>query len=169
MCIYKACKDVKAKHNIIAPITIIYFVSFGLYNFLDFICHQLGSRTMPDLFASNPRVYSYAQTLLFLVRKPVEELECLAISSLQWGVAPIRSLVALVNIPIGLLAFTTRALDLRLACLTSKQHATDLVAQAKEKFGRLEMQRLEVLDPEFAASLVQTVLQEWSSKAGSNI
>lgn len=104
----------------------------------------------------------------FLVHRPFKELKTLSSSPQQLALRLLCSFIGLLNIPIGLVALIFRAADREVRTLLGEQLSADLVASAKERFGRLQMERLKTLDPKSAECLVQSVLRIWYTRTGKN-
>lgn len=144
-----------------APITIMHFILFGFYNLIDFISYELGSHTSPDLFASNPRLYSYPKMLGFLFLKPFKELGSVAQRPLQFPLAIVRFFTALLNVPVGFFALSVRAADIEMSRLMGERPKNDVVAEAKLSYGKLEAEHLERRNAEEGVRLVDNVVKAW--------
>ncbi|CAJ2502789.1 Uu.00g101830.m01.CDS01 [Anthostomella pinea] len=125
------------------------YISFGFYNLVDFIAYGLGSHTEPDLFASNPRLYSYGQMIGFRLAKPIKELASVAQRPAQ--------------LPFALL----RAVDIEASRSMGERPKNDVVAEAWIRHGRLEAEYLAQHSIEEGADLTSRVLKAWDGRGGT--
>ncbi|KAH9895323.1 hypothetical protein F4778DRAFT_267203 [Xylariomycetidae sp. FL2044] len=156
-------------HILRAPLTLISYVLFGLYSLIDFVAYELGSHTDPDLFASNPRAYSLGQMLGFLAAKPVKELASVPERPAQLPLAILRSLLALLNIPVGLVALPLRSAETRASRLMGERPRGDVVAEARIRYGRLQAERLTQRGIEEGEDLKSKVIRVWDEKGEKEI
>ena len=152
----------------------------GFYNFVDFIIYEFGSRFQPDLFASNPRLYSLPRMLFFLFLKFPSELfsvftgpghvisegRSIGRGILEVPLALLRTLLAGLNIVVGVFALTLRALDIQVARLMGERSKEDVVANARIRQGRLEAEQLAHVAAEEGSQLHIRVTKAWDEKFG---
>lgn len=153
----------------------------GFYNFIDFLCYEFGSRFQPDLFASNPRLYSLPQMLIFLILKFPSELfsvftgpghviaegRSIGRGILEVPLALLRALLAGLNILVGVFALTLRAADIQVARLMGERPKEDVVANARIRQGRLEAEQLSHVAAEEGSQLQIQILKTWDEKLRS--
>ncbi|KAK2019123.1 glycosyltransferase family 28 domain-containing protein [Colletotrichum eremochloae] len=165
-------------HILRAPLTILAAVPFGLFNFLDFILYKLASPCEPKLYASNPRVYTYAQMLGFLAAAPFVELASVVArppvlartgrgaprAVLEVPLAVVRTVLALLNVAAGLAGITLRRLDIACARAMGERPRRDVVAEARVRQGRIEAERLRMEGAETGRDLVGDIVRRWDEK-----
>ncbi|KAF4885140.1 Sterol 3-beta-glucosyltransferase UGT80A2 [Colletotrichum fructicola] len=179
-------KDVQDKawafvvlHVIRAPLMILAGLTFGMFNFVDFILWKMASPTEPKLYASNPRLYGYGQMLGFLVAAPWKELQSIAYQPaeltkggrgvgrviLEAPLAILRVLVALVNILVGFVGISLRMTDLACSKAMGERDNRDVVAEARLRQGRIEADELAIERTEEGGDLTAEVLRAWDAKS----
>ena len=150
----------------------------GFYNFIDFIIYELGSHFQPDLFASNLRLYSLPQMLVFLFLKFPSELfsaftgpgqvisagRSVGRGILEVPLALLRALLAGLNIVVGVFALSLRATDVQLARLMGERPKEDVVANARIRQGKLEAEQLAHVAAEEGSQLHIRVTKAWDEK-----
>ncbi|KZL70081.1 UDP-transferase protein (glycosyltransferase family 28 domain-containing protein) [Colletotrichum tofieldiae] len=165
-------------HVLRAPLTILAAVTFGLFNFLDFVLYKLASPFEPKLYASNPRLYTYTQMLRFLVSAPIIELSSIITRPpiiarkersiprvvLEIPLAVIRTLLALLNVIAGFVGITLRHLEIASARAMGERPRRDVVAEARVKQGRVEAEELRIEGAETGRDLVGDIVRRWDEK-----
>lgn len=154
-------------------------LTFGMFNFVDFILWEMASNTEPKLYASNSRLYSYGQMLGFLVAAPWKELQSIAYQPvelkkggrgvgrviLEAPLAILRVLVALVNILVGFVGISLRMTDLACSKAMGERDDRDVVAEARLRQGRIEADELAIERTEEGGDLTAEVLRAWGAKS----
>ncbi|KAK1990131.1 glycosyltransferase family 28 domain-containing protein [Colletotrichum falcatum] len=170
-------------HVLRAPLTILAAVLFGLFNLLDFVLYELGSPCEPKLYASNPRVYTYAQMLGFLAATPLVELASAvtrppvlaragrgggggARAALEVPLAVVRTALALLNVAAGLAGITLRRLEVACARAMGERPRRDVVAEARVRQGRAEAEGLRAEGAKMGRDLVGDIVRRWDVKKG---
>ncbi|KAL3305221.1 glycosyltransferase family 28 domain-containing protein [Colletotrichum asianum] len=179
-------KDVQDKawafvvlHILRAPLMIVAGLTFGMFNFVDFILWEMASPIEPKLYASNPRLYSYGQMLGFLMAAPWKELQSIAYQPaelkkrgrgigrviVEAPLAILRVLVALVNILVGFVGISLRMVDLAGSKAMGERDDRDVVAEARLRQGRIEADELAIERTEEGGDLTAEVLRAWDAKS----
>ena len=94
--------------------------------------------------------------LLLLVQVPFKEINFRNNSFSSLVLSPIRVVLAMVNIPIGALAFTTRLIDRRFDQLIGNRTGHDVVFDARLRQGQREMRLA-------SDGLHHSVMDQWRS------
>ncbi|WQF88894.1 Putative UDP-glucuronosyl/UDP-glucosyltransferase, Glycosyltransferase family 28 [Colletotrichum destructivum] len=165
-------------HILRAPLTVVAAVPFGLFNLLDFVLYKLASPFKPKLYASNPRLYTYAQMLSFLVSAPLVELMSIVtqppvlarrhrgtarvVLEVPLGIA--RTLLASLNVVVGFVGITLRHLEIACARAMGERPRGDVVAEARVRLGRAEAEALRVEGAETGRDLVGDIVRRWDER-----
>lgn len=161
----------------LAPLSLLAALTFGLYNLLDFFCYLLKSRFKPEGFANNPRLYTYPHMVQFLFLRFSCELAGIVTQPRQMalgndtifpamievprGIA--RALISGLNVGVGFVALTLRALDLQLSRRMNERPKEDVVVEARTRHGKLEFERLAKHAANEGVELGKSVAQEWDA------
>ncbi|GKT49077.1 sterol 3-beta-glucosyltransferase UGT80A2 [Colletotrichum spaethianum] len=165
-------------HILRVPLTIVAALTFGVFNLLDFILYKLASPFEPKLYASNPRLYTYPQMLLFLVSAPFFELASVGTRPLvlarkkrsiprvvlEIPLAIIRTLLALLNVVAGLVGITLRHLEIACARAMGERPKRDVVAEARVRQGGVEAEGLRTEGAETGRDLIGDIVSRWDER-----
>lgn len=171
-----------------APLMFMVGIFFGLYNLIDSALYKLASPFEPTLFASHPRLYHLHHMLLLLLLRPLVELasvvlqpyriyvgrqESRARAALEIPLALLRTVIAIVAVPVGILGLTARRLDLAVARAMRERQPSrvatekDVVAEARRRRGRVEAERMAVERAESGEEPIgDEVLRRWDERFG---
>ncbi|KAM0206651.1 hypothetical protein ACHAQI_008123 [Fusarium lateritium] len=140
-----------------APIALLHLISYGSYNLLEYLTFKLGSISQPQHFESNMWTYSYWQMLYLLMTVPFKELDPRHNTFTTLLLSPVRSVVSLVNIPLGFMAFTSRLVSRRIDQILGFRPTTDVVFEARVRQGKREMELA-------AEGLSSLVIESWRKR-----
>ncbi|KAF4963782.1 hypothetical protein FSARC_8226 [Fusarium sarcochroum] len=141
-------------HVIASPVIFLQHVSYGLYNLLEYTTFKLGSVSQPQQFDSNTWTYSYWKMLYLLTAVPFKELSPSRNTFSTLLLSPFRSAIAIINIPIGIVAFALRIVNRYIDQSLGFRPAGDVVFEARVRQGKREKQLA-------TNDLYQQVIQGW--------
>lgn len=121
-----------------APISFLHQASYGLYNLAEYLTFKLGG-VHRQQFDSNLWAYSYPRMLSLLLLAPLKEISPWRNTFMSLLLSPVRLGLAIANVPIGFLAFTSRLIDRRIEQSLGYRPKVDTVYHARLSQGNREL------------------------------